>query len=113
MSEIYDQINKYLNNSRLYYKNSLTHYHNRAFPKASECLWGAIVETLKALSLIKRRKPVNSHGDIAKFLDSLIEAGHDAGNITAMKELKKAANDLHVYFYETYLSDVDFGEIFA
>lgn len=104
------QINKYLQNSRSYYANSLTHYQQNNFPKASECLWGAIAEALKALSLKVRGIPVNKHWEIGDYMDILVGQLHTKG---LTNDLKLAAHGLHTYFYETNLNTVDFRMMYA
>ena len=73
-------------------------------------MWGAIAETLKAMSLRVYEKPLKSHQDIRGFLKRLVVQFNDKG-IT--HDLKMAADRLHTYFYETDLDTDEFRLMYS
>ena len=79
------------------------------YTKAGELLWGSIAEAAKALSLKYTGQPVNDHKKIRYYLDKLC-LGYD--NKEYCRELNRAAERLHINFYETFLEKDEFLETF-
>ncbi len=101
-----EKIQQYLQNSTRYYDNSQDLITQKELAKAGELLWGAIAEAAKALHLMVKGKPVNSHKLVGIYLNqlSLEHSGQD--------KMAEAANQLHVNFYETDLLDQDESKFF-
>jgi Archaeal PaREP1/PaREP8 family len=99
-----EKIQQYLQNSEHYYKNSQDFKKQNELAKAGEFLWGAIAEAAKALHLMVKGKPINKHGPISNYLRQL------SSEYNRNTKIADAANDLHINFYETALSESRFSE---
>ncbi|MFY9868689.1 MAG: PaREP1 family protein [Candidatus Nitrosopolaris sp.] len=90
-----------MQNSTRYYDNSQDLITQKELAKAGELLWGAIAEAAKALHLMVKDKPINSHGLVGKYLN------HLSLQHSGQTKMAEAANQLHVNFYETDLLQQD------
>lgn len=70
--------------------------------KAGEFLWGAIAESIKALSLKYTGEPAKSHYEIRRALKDISLGYHNKG---FDKDWPYVANLLHVNFYETFMEE--------
>lgn len=100
-----DHLARYLEGSSLYQRNAdlLLRQGDRA--KAGEMLWGAVAELLKAIGLLYGR-PVGGHAELIALTKSLAVGRQDP----EMVRLVKAAEKLHVNFYEHHLDDEEFSD---
>ncbi|ODS34428.1 MAG: Archaeal PaREP1/PaREP8 family protein [Candidatus Scalindua rubra] len=69
------------------------------YVQASEKLWGATAQIIKAVAL-KRGKKLRSHEAIIKYADKLSEELNDKSILVHFS----VANSLHQNFYENWLS---------
>ncbi|ABN70621.1 PaREP1/PaREP8 domain containing family protein [Staphylothermus marinus F1] len=86
-----------------YYHNALEYMGRGDFPKASEFMWGAITQTLKALAAIRGYRII-THKDFFEFMRLISKELGD-------EELYKKfllLNNLHRNFYEEYIDPRDF-----
>ena len=69
------------------------------YPQASEKLWGATAQIIKAIAL-KRGKHLRSHAAINKYADQLSKELNDKSILVYFS----VANSLHQNFYEDWLT---------
>jgi len=96
---------KYRRNAIGYYENSESLIKQKEFAKAGEMLWGAIAEGVKALNMIRTGEPVRDHAGIRRILKNIVLEYKKKG---LNEQYSKAADNLHVNFYETFLDESDF-----
>jgi len=92
------KVERYAARSLKYLRNAAKSIDNGDAEKASEFLWGSIVQALKALAISKGFF-LKNHAAIWNYVDALTK---DSGN----KEIRDAfvtANLLHTNFYESEL----------
>ena len=70
----------------------------RDYAQASEKLWGAVAETIKALAA-KRALQLGTHRSLGEFVVKLHKEHPDLGLMSAFRD----ANALHTNFYEDWL----------
>lgn len=102
---MYDQnkVQRYLRRREDYYNNALKHAAKGNFSKASELLWGAVTQSLKALAAM-RGIAITIHGSFFNFTRLISEELKD-------EEFHKSflfLNDLHRNFYDEYIDSKDF-----
>ena len=71
----------------------------RDYPQASEKLWGAAAEIVKAVAA-KRGKALGTHRSIGEFLD-ILDKEHPEWKL---HDAFAHANSLHINFYEDHLT---------
>ena len=104
MVDIGSRVKKYIEQAENYQDNVRELYNQEEYPKACECLWGAIVSLLNALSIIKNKKPLTSHQEIRNFVkDTAIEY-----NDEELYKLFKHSEKLHVNFYHQFFDKDDY-----
>ena len=79
------------------------------YAKAGELLWGSIVEAAKALSLKYTGEPIDDHKKIRRFLKELCLRND---NLQSCIYWTKAAESLHINFYETFMEKEIFLETY-
>ncbi len=94
---------KYWRKSEDYYNNALKHAAHGEFSKASELLWGAVTQTLKALAAM-RGITIKTHKGFSAFTFLLSQELKDGEIHKAFKFLE----DLHENFYEEKIDDKEF-----
>ena len=84
-----------------YYDEARRHYNSKDYPQAAEKLWGAITALVKLHAALKG-VPIAEwrHGDLYNYVYNNVEEE----NRQVFKDLLKAGEPLHRYFYE---GDVD------
>src|SRR6266852_8176179 len=78
-----------------YYKNAEELIAKREFRKASEMLWGAVTQTLKAIAAL-RNVEIPNHREFFTIVKQMSKELHDPGFYEAFEEL----NALHKNFYD-------------
>ena len=78
----------------------------RKFAKASEFLWGAVAEHIKAISVLYERPPA-SHRDIIEVGKRIATQLEDRD---MFKLIDREAQALHANFYEEFLSEEAFAD---
>lgn len=108
-SEIPEPLEKslqYEKRSEEYLVNAREFIVKRKFAKASEFLWGAIAEQIKAVSVLYQRPPTSHKG--------IIKAGQQIAvqlkDQNMFKLIDREAQALHANFYEEFLSEDAFGD---
>lgn len=81
----------------------------RKFAKASEFLWGAVAEHIKAISVLYERPPTR-HRDIIEVGKRMAIQLEDQD---MFKLIDREAQALHANFYEEFLSEEAFADHYA
>lgn len=87
----------YLNGKYLQDARELLKKHD--YPQASENLWGATAQIVKAIAL-KRGKKLRSHEAMNKYIVEIAKEAHDNSILVDFS----VANSLHQNFYENWLA---------
>jgi len=94
---------RYLRRRSEYWSNALKYVGEGKFSKASEFLWGAVAQSIKALAAM-RDVSISRHSMFFDFMRELSKEQEDA-------ELYKSflfLNNLHKNFYDEYIGAADF-----
>ena len=91
---------KYLRLNGKYLKEAEELLLKHDYPQASEKLWGAFAEVIKAVASKRRVKP-GTHKSIAQYVSNLHNEHPELRLIDAFKH----AESLHINFYEDHLPD--------
>ena len=98
-----NKVQRYLRRRDDYYINALKYVGKGKFSKASELLWGAVTQSLKALAAI-RDINITSHAAFFNFTRDISKELRD-------EEFHKSflfLNDLHKNFYDDVIDPKDF-----
>ena len=98
-----NKVERYWIKSEKYYNNALKHAAHGEFSKASELLWGAVTQSLRALAAM-RGIYIKSHKGYSSLTFSLSQELKDREFHKAFKFLE----DLHENFYEEKIDPKDF-----
>jgi len=90
----------YLRLNSKYLKEAEKFLAKKDYPQASEKLWGAFVEAVKALAL-ERGLSLGTHRSIAEFVSKLNEEHPE----WRLKDVFRHAESLHTNFYEDHLPE--------
>ena len=90
--------NKYIEINGKYLKDAKELIEKKDYMQASEKYWGAAATIIKAVAL-KRGEELQSHGEIYKFINKLVEELSD----DELLPLFASARELHTNFYENWL----------
>lgn len=90
----------YLRLNLKYLKEAEKFLAKKDYPQASEKLWGAFVEAVKALAA-ERGISLGTHRSIAEFISKLNEEHPE----WRLREVFRHAESLHVNFYEDHLPE--------
>ncbi len=93
-----DRANEYIETRNQYYKNAEELMSRGELRKASEMLWGAVTQTLKALAAL-RDIEINNHNDFFAATEQLAKEKKDPTIYTTFLEL----NTLHRNFYDKFI----------
>jgi uncharacterized protein (UPF0332 family) len=91
--------NKHVDLNGKYLKDAKTLLNKKDYVQASEKLWGASAQIVKAIAL-KRGKRLRSHEAINKYI---VELSKELGDKSIMGHFS-IANSLHQNFYENWLA---------
>lgn len=91
--------NKHAELNGKFLKDAKTLLEKRDYVQASEKLWGAAAQIVKAIAL-KRGKRLQSHEAINKYIVELSKELHDKSILVDFS----VANSLHQNFYENWLA---------
>jgi len=98
------RVKKYLEQAEIYQHNFKRLYDQKEYPKACECLWGAIVSLINALSVLSHQRPLMSHQELKNFVK---EVAIDC-NDEEMYKLFKHSEKLHANFYHQFFDEDDY-----
>ncbi|MBE0516620.1 MAG: PaREP1 family protein [Methanophagales archaeon] len=93
-----DNFTRYSEQSRRYLQNAQKSLEKEDLDKASEFLWGAVAQAVKALAA-KRGLILKTHGELWEFMRELATEVNDP----TLYEDFRTANYLHSNFYEVEL----------
>jgi uncharacterized protein (UPF0332 family) len=93
------KVNKHIELNGKFLKNAKELLDKQDYVQASEKLWGATAQIIKAIAL-KRGKHLRSHAAINKYADQLSKELNDK----AILDYFSIANSLHQNFYEDWLT---------
>jgi len=93
------RINKHAELNGKFLKDAKALLEKRDYVQASEKLWGASAQIVKAIAL-KRGKRLQSHEAINKYIVELSKELHDKSILVDFS----VANSLHQNFYENWLA---------
>lgn len=96
-------MNNYLKMGKEYYSNAEECIKRGEFRKASELLWGAVTQFVKALGLLFNVR-ISSHGEFFSFIQQISKETGDKDYNTLFGEL----NHLHRNFYDEEISPESF-----
>ncbi len=99
MSETAVDISKYMELNGKYLREADQLLKKRDYPQASEKLWGAAAEMIKAVAA-KRGVALGTHRSISEFVTKLHKEHPD----WKLADKFAHANNLHINFYEDWLS---------
>ena len=89
----------YLNQREIYFQNAVKFHEKGRYRKASEMLWGAVSQTIKALAATSDNE-IRSHNQFRKFMRNLsLELG-DRELLTVFWNME----ELHKNFYDEEIS---------
>lgn len=111
-SEILEPLEKsweYEKRAEEYLVNAKDFFVRREFGKASELLWGAVAEHIKAISVLYERPPT-SHREIIEVGKLMATQLNDQA---MFKLIDREAQALHANFYEEFLSEEAFADHYA
>jgi hypothetical protein len=87
-----------------YFANAESFAGKREYRKASELLWGAVTQTIKALAA-KHGLVIEAHSQFFDFMQELAKETEDE----AIYKTFLFLNDLHRNFYDEKIRPSDFG----
>jgi len=99
-----ERVRMYIEQAEMYQHNFKRLYDQKEYTKACECLWGAIVSLLNALSIIRNQRPLMSHQELKNFIK---EVAIDC-NDEEMYKLFKYSEKLHANFYHQFFDEDDY-----
>lgn len=97
------KLNSYIKMRDEYFSNAESFAAKGEFRKASELLWGAVSQAIKALAA-KHDLRIESHSQFFGFMEELAKEIEDA----ELYETFMFLNDLHQNFYDERIRAVDF-----
>ncbi len=98
-----NKVKEYLKARDEYYKNALELIEKGELRKASELLWGAVAQSIKALAATRQIR-IDTH---AKFFDFMREVAKEIKDEELYKKFL-FLRDLHRNFYEETIAPQDF-----
>ena len=90
----------YLKLNLKYLKEAEEFLAKRNYPQASEKLWGAFVEAVKAVAA-ERGVKLGTHRSIAEFVSKI----HEEQPKWGLRNVFRHAESLHINFYEDHLPE--------
>lgn len=99
MTELGVEVTKYLDLNGKYLREADELLKKKDYPQASEKLWGAAAEMIKAVAA-RRGIELGTHRSLSDFLTRL----HKEYPEWKMADKYAHANNLHINFYEDWLS---------
>ncbi len=107
MERSLDLSDKYLEMGKEYYSNAEECIKKGEFRKASELLWGAVTQFVKALALLSNVR-ISRHNDFFNFIRQISKETGDKNYNTLFLEL----NLLHRNFYDEEIPQESFPEFY-
>ena len=98
-----NKVKEYLKARDEYYKNALEFIGKGELRKASELLWGAVAQSIKALAATRQIR-IETH---AKFFDFMRQVARELKDEELYKKFL-LLRDLHRNFYEEIIAPQDF-----
>lgn len=98
----------YLSQREIYLQNAIKFKNNGRLRKASELLWGAITQTLKAYAFLFD-KIITTHGQFFTFTKEVAKEQGDETIYTGFLEV----NSLHRNFYDDFIPVDSFPSVFS
>jgi hypothetical protein len=98
----------YIRTRNHYYRNAEELVGKKEFRKASEMLWGAVTQTLKALAAL-RGFEIRNHNEFFAITEKLSKEVKDPAIYYTFADL----NALHTNFYDEIIPDGAFPDFFA
>ena len=99
-----ERVRKYIEQAEMYQHNFKRLYDQKEYTKTCECLWGAIVSLLNALSIIRNQKPLTSPQEIKNFVKEIAIDSEDE----ELYKLFKHSEKLHANFYHQFFDEDDY-----
>ena len=98
-----DAFNKYIQTRDHYYHNMKEALHKKEYRKASELLWGAVTQSIKALASLSEIR-IRSHTYFRTFTRQVAKESKDP----EYHKLFLSFQQLHQNFYDEQLDPADF-----